>query len=180
MTSQYPVHHQVFIEYSLEHRWIRRTPHPEHQPWQQPSPREVRRSRRGRRRAQGGHVGPDHRGARSAARAPPARCRYRMSGRRTCNGHDKKRSITPGHHLFFNVSDASPARLRTSPREVMNGCICCTVRGDLAEILKGSLADRAPGGARSVWEEGLAHVRLAQKRLRVPHLLECVTVESYG
>ena len=26
--------------------------------------------------------------------------------------------------------------------EVMNGCICCTVRGDLAEVLKGSLKDR--------------------------------------
>merc|ERR1719163_2347601 len=26
--------------------------------------------------------------------------------------------------------------------EVMNGCICCTVRGDLAEVLKGSLAER--------------------------------------
>ena len=26
--------------------------------------------------------------------------------------------------------------------EVMNGCICCTVRGDLAEILKGRLAER--------------------------------------
>ena len=26
--------------------------------------------------------------------------------------------------------------------EVMNGCICCTVRQDLADVLKGSLAER--------------------------------------
>merc|ERR1719289_111390 len=26
--------------------------------------------------------------------------------------------------------------------EVMNGCICCTVRGDLAQVLAGSLAER--------------------------------------
>merc|ERR1719331_2919668 len=29
--------------------------------------------------------------------------------------------------------------------EVMNGCICCTVRGDLAEVLKGSLAQKMAG-----------------------------------
>ena len=30
-------------------------------------------------------------------------------------------------------------------RQVMNGCICCTVRGDLAEVLKGSLAQKMAG-----------------------------------